>query len=368
MVRDTDGNEGGGFEFSIMNSGVPDDRIMTLTAGVSTVDFVNFYGASLNMNTNEVIGITNLEITSFLSFNGATNTLNITPDAGGLTFNVPTGDTFEFSINATTEMTLSSTLLTMGSGNSIVLSGGTLQTFGSTTSVGGDANGLRLNSPSGTQVRILIDSTFEYDFLATEANFRGNNLLDVPQILDSNGNELLIFTTTASAVNELTLVNAATATPVELQATGGDTDVDVQFTPKGTGTFYGNRETWSWPLTDETTAPTTGVKYTTEPAPYDMSIEDAIAGLTTAGTGAALWTIDVLKEDSVNADTFTTIFSTLPTIDASEFTSTTAATPPVISVSTWEKGRRLQLSISTLDTDGLARGSKISLLTHATAK
>jgi len=187
-------------------------------------------------------------------------------------------------------------------------------------------------------------------------------------INDTNGESLLIFTPTVDAVNELTLVNAATLTPVELQATGDDANVDVRFTPKGTGTFYGNRETWAWPLTDETTAPTTGVKYTTEPAPYDMAIEDAITGLTTAGTGAALFTIDVLKEDSVNANTFTTIFSTLPTIDASEFTSTTADTAPVISVSTWEKGRRLQLSIDTLDTDGLARGAKISLITHATAK
>ncbi len=204
-------------------------------------------------------------------------------------------------------------------------------------------------------------------FGATEADFLGNNIQNVPQILDANGLESLIFTSTASAVNELTLVNAATATPVEIQATGDDTDVDVQFTPKGAGTFYGNRETWGWPLTDETTAPTTGVKFTTEPAPYDMAIEDAIAGLTTAGT-TDTFVLDVLKEDSVNADTFTTIFSTTPTIDATEFTSTTAATPPVISVSTWEKGRRLQLEIVTLDTGGTARGVKIELITHATAK
>jgi hypothetical protein len=229
------------------------------------------------------------------------------------------------------------------------------------------ANDVILNAPTGQGVSIEVAATEEYLFNATLADFNGNNLQNAPQILDSNGAELLIFTTTASAVNELTLVNAATGTPVEIQASG-ETNVDVQFTPKGTGTFYGNRETWAWPLTDETTAPTTGVKYTTEPAPYDMSIEDAIAGLTTAGTGAALFTIDVLKENSVNADAFTTIFSTLVTIDASEFTSTTAATAPVISVSTWEKGRRLQLSIDTLDTDTLGRGAKISLVTHATAK
>lgn len=229
------------------------------------------------------------------------------------------------------------------------------------------ANDVILNPPTGQGVSIEVASTEEYLFNDTVADFQGNNLRDVPQILDANGLESLIFTSTASAVNELTLVNAATVTPVQLQATGDDVDVDVQFVPKGTGTFYGNRETWGWPLTDETTAPTTGVKYTTEPAPYDMAIEDAIAGLTTAGT-TSTFTIDVLKEDSVNADTFTTIFSTTLTIDATEFTSTTAAIQPVISVATWEKGRRLQLSIDTLDTGGTARGVKLDLITHATAK
>jgi len=188
-------------------------------------------------------------------------------------------------------------------------------------------------------------------------------------IYDANGNEVIKVLKVASAVNEITFLNAATAGSPEIRATGDDTNIDVKFVPKGTGTFFGNRETWAYPITDETTAPTTGVKYTTEPAPYDMKIEDVIAGLTTAGTGAALFTFDILKEDTApNTNTFTTIFSTKPTIDASEFTSTTAATPPVLSVTTWEKGRRLQLKIDTLDTDGLARGAKIELVTHATAK
>jgi len=45
-------------------------------------------------------------------------------------------------------------------------------------------------------------------------DFKAHNIQNIPNILDSNGNELLIFTTTASAVNELTLVNAATGNPV----------------------------------------------------------------------------------------------------------------------------------------------------------
>ena len=69
-----------------------------------------------------------------------------------------------------------------------------------------------------------------------------------------------------------------------------------------------------------------------------VKIEDVIAGLTTAGTGAALFTFDILKENSVNANAFTTIFTTKPTIDASEFTSTTAATAMALNVTTLEKG------------------------------
>ncbi len=100
-----------------------------------------------------------------------------------------------------------------------------------------------------------------------------------------------------------------------------------------------------------------------------MSIEDAIGGLTTAGTGAALFTMDILKETSVNGDAFSSIFTTdLVEIDASEFTSTTAATQPNITTTTWEKGRRLQLSITILDSNTLGRGAKVSLITHATAK
>jgi hypothetical protein len=54
-------------------------------------------------------------------------------------------------------------------------------------------------------------------------------------ISDSNGNELLKVTATASAVNELTLANAATGGSPTLSATGGDTNIDITLTPKGTG-------------------------------------------------------------------------------------------------------------------------------------
>ena len=192
---------------------------------------------------------------------------------------------------------------------------------------------------------------------------------DVTTIVDANSNEIIKTSYVTSAVNEITVKNAATGNPPEVQVTGNDTNIDLKLVPKGTGKIYGHRETFAYPMTDESTLPTTGVKYVTDPWPYDFKIIDVIAGLTTAGTGAALWRVDILKEDSVNANTFTTIFTTKPTIDASEFTSTTAATAMVLNVTTIEKGKRLQLKIDQLDTNTntLARGAKVSIIGYATA-
>ena len=54
-------------------------------------------------------------------------------------------------------------------------------------------------------------------------------------IFDTNNNEVLKITATASAVNELTLTNAATGGSPTLSATGGDTNIGITITPKGTG-------------------------------------------------------------------------------------------------------------------------------------
>jgi hypothetical protein len=65
-----------------------------------------------------------------------------------------------------------------------------------------------------------------------------NKTLTIPKIgtniLDTNGNELINLTATASAVNELTLANASTGNNPTLSATG-ETNVGITLTPKGTG-------------------------------------------------------------------------------------------------------------------------------------
>jgi len=63
----------------------------------------------------------------------------------------------------------------------------------------------------------------------------------INEINDSNGNEEIIFTATASAVNEITIANAATGNNPNITASGSDANIGINLTPKGVGeiTFNG---------------------------------------------------------------------------------------------------------------------------------
>jgi hypothetical protein len=62
----------------------------------------------------------------------------------------------------------------------------------------------------------------------------------IAQINDANGNEELKFTATASAVNEITITNAATGSRPDIAVTGGDTNIGLSITTKGTGLILFN--------------------------------------------------------------------------------------------------------------------------------
>jgi hypothetical protein len=93
----------------------------------------------------------------------------------------------------------------------------------------------------GTKVNTdldLVDSIFAAAGTGTSVGLNigsGKNLKLVGDVIDTNGNELLKVTATASAVNEVTLANAATGSNPVLSATGGDTNIGITLTPKGTG-------------------------------------------------------------------------------------------------------------------------------------
>jgi len=101
------------------------------------------------------------------------------------------------------------------------------------------AGGTGLSSAaSGTTVTLNIDSTVT---TLTGTQTLTNKTLTAPKfadggfIADANGNELIKLETTASAVNELSVTNSATGNAITLSATGGDTNIDIDLTPKGSG-------------------------------------------------------------------------------------------------------------------------------------
>ena len=54
-------------------------------------------------------------------------------------------------------------------------------------------------------------------------------------LADANGNEAVVLGTTSSAVNEIKITNAATGNDPLIAANGGDTNIDLAISPKGSG-------------------------------------------------------------------------------------------------------------------------------------
>lgn len=106
-------------------------------------------------------------------------------------------------------------------------------------------------------------------------------------------------------------------------------------------------------VSDETTVLSTGTAKVTFRAPHAMVLTDIRGSLTTAGTGAALLTVDINESG-------TTILSTKMTFDASEKTTTTAATPLVISDANIADDAEITIDIDTIDTDNVAAGLKVT--------
>jgi len=91
----------------------------------------------------------------------------------------------------------------------------------------------------GTNPDIITLGFNDGDVTLTGTQTLTNKTLTSPKIgtsiLDTNGNELALLTATSSAVNEFTVANAATGNGPTLSSTGGDTNIDINVTPKGTG-------------------------------------------------------------------------------------------------------------------------------------
>lgn len=117
---------------------------------------------------------------------------------------------------------------------------------------------------------------------------------------------------------------------------------------------------YTYAASDEESPLSTGLLYTSEASSVTRTINDVIISLTHAPTGSTI-EVDVLKETGVNTDTFATILSTRPTIMVNEYTSETALPVPVITDSTWQKGRRIIFELTINDSNFIASGIKVTL-------
>ena len=105
---------------------------------------------------------------------------------------------------------------------------------------------------------------------------------------------------------------------------------------------------------DETTALTVGTAKTTFRMPYTMFLTGVRANVNVAPTGSVL-TVDINEGG-------TTILSTKLTIDATERTSTTAATPFVLSDTKLDDDSEITIDIDTVGSTYAGRGLKVWLL------
>lgn len=105
---------------------------------------------------------------------------------------------------------------------------------------------------------------------------------------------------------------------------------------------------------DETTALTTGAAKVTFRMPCAVTVTSVRASLTTAQSSGSIFTVDINEGG-------TSILSTKLTIDNTEKTSVTAATPPVISDSSLADDAEITVDIDQIG-DGTAKGLKITII------
>jgi hypothetical protein len=88
-----------------------------------------------------------------------------------------------------------------------------------------------ITTTTAAQIKFVIASVDTATIRSTGLQFN----IASPYIGDSSNNELVSFSTTASAVNQINIANAATATNPVISAIGNDTNIGITLTPKGTG-------------------------------------------------------------------------------------------------------------------------------------
>ena len=140
-----------------------------------------------------------------------------------------------------------------------------------------------------------LDSTVSFD-IVNDLSPQLGGMLDVNGQAIGNGTEELIkFSETASAVNEVTVTNSATGNAPEISATGDDTNIDLKLTPKGTGKLV--LDGLNFPTADGTTG-----QFLKTDGSGNLSFDDAGGGGKVLQVVSAFTTTEATSSSSTYAD------------------------------------------------------------------
>jgi len=180
-----------------------------------------------------------LTVAGTIDFDGLKGTGSVTVtnilDEDDFSSNSATALATQQSIKALVDSSANvSGLTATGAEINVVADGDT--SVGTTAVAGGD--GIPTND-SGT-MRLTSVDTFD-TYLAGTTKTLTNKTLTAPKfadggfIADANGNELIMLQTASSAVNQLEITNSATGGAIVVGASGDDSNIDIDISPKGTG-------------------------------------------------------------------------------------------------------------------------------------
>lgn len=228
----------------------------------------------------------------------------------------------------------------------------------------GAAGGLTTTQPTGSAIIKPIGFCLESHattgrVLVFPQAWSASPLADGSSMKDDSGNEVLQFNVVASAVNHVEVGNNSTGNGATVSAIGGDTNIDLVLAAKGTGVVKGHQESFSFALSDETTDLTTGTAKLTWRVPYAFTITDVRASVNTAPVGSTI-IVDI-------NDGGTSIMTTNKlSIDASEKTSTTAATAPGVTDSALADDAEVTFDIDQVGSTTAGKGLKVTIIGYQT--
>ena len=212
-----------------------------ILTGAGAINGITLSGtaATFTLATNAAVTLTGPVQVSFSGF-GTLDTL----------ISVSKTLTLAAADNYTLTATASGNVYVSGGTDVAVADGGTGRSTGTTAyalvATGTTATGAQQTLASGATTEVLVGGGASALPVWTTATGSGAPVRATSPALTTpiftNGgyisdgtNELLKFTVTASAVNELTLANAATGGSPSFTASGGDTNISINLVPKGTG-------------------------------------------------------------------------------------------------------------------------------------